>query len=88
MCIVPIVSITANTLRSALWVYGNFYVIAFYDKISILLFQNVRTPTYFYRKVPVFPFLKCGNASLYREYLVKIFVIFFTNFSFTKRIGV
>lgn len=56
MCIVPIVSITANTLRSALWVYGNFYVIAFYDKISILLFQNVRTPTYFYRKIPVFPF--------------------------------
>ncbi|EQA61120.1 hypothetical protein LEP1GSC062_1479 [Leptospira alexanderi serovar Manhao 3 str. L 60] len=42
----------------------------------------------FYSKIPVFPFLKCGNTSLYREFLVKILVILFTNSLFTRRMGV
>ncbi|AXR69211.1 hypothetical protein [Leptospira mayottensis] len=84
MYIVFIVSITVNTLRSVLRVYGNFCVIALYDKISV----DVRTPAYFYRRIPVFPFLECENSFLYRDFLAKIFVMLSTNSSFTRRIGV
>ncbi|EMM70585.1 hypothetical protein LEP1GSC038_1097 [Leptospira weilii str. 2006001855] len=42
----------------------------------------------FYSKIPVVPFLKCGNSFLYGKFLAKILVILFTNSLFTKRIGV